>query len=243
MWTRPVDAAQVEAARRGDWSVVLTGLTPVPRDWFPPDLSGVEVLCLASGGGQQGPLLAAAGARVTVLDNSPRQLDQDRSVSDEHELGIRTQEGDMADLSRFGGESFDLVFHPVSNVFAPDVLPVWQETFRVLRPGGTLLAGFMNPAIYIFDNELYEETGDVETRYSLPFSEPRDLPPERLAAKLAKGEALEFGHTLSQQIGGQLLAGFQLVAMYESERSDKEWKGPLDEYMTAYIATRAIKPA
>jgi len=30
--------------------------------------------CLASGGGQQGPVLAAAGAHVTVFDNSPRQL-------------------------------------------------------------------------------------------------------------------------------------------------------------------------
>ena len=59
----------------GDWSVVLIGYEPVPRDWFPADLSGVDVLCLASGGGQQGPVLAAAGPRVTVLDNSPRQLD------------------------------------------------------------------------------------------------------------------------------------------------------------------------
>ena len=40
----------------------------MPADWF-GDLAGAPVLCLASGGGQQGPLLAAAGARVTVFDN------------------------------------------------------------------------------------------------------------------------------------------------------------------------------
>jgi SAM-dependent methyltransferase len=243
MWTRLVSAEQVEAARRGDWSIVLTGLTPVPRDWFPVELSGVDVLCLASGGGQQGPILAAAGARVTVFDNSPRQLGQDRTVSDAHDLAIRTVEGDMADLGAFADASFDLVFHPVSNAFAPDVRPVWCEAYRVLRSGGALLAGFMNPVIYMIDNDLYDETGEVELRYSLPFSEPRDLAPERLEARRANGEPLEFGHTLSDQIGGQLDAGFVLTALYENHRSDGEGKGPLDAYTTAYIATRAVKPA
>ncbi len=60
----------------------------------------------------------------------------------------------MRDLSAFADESFDLVFHPVSNLFVPEVRPVWNEAFRVLRRGGSLLAGFLNPAVYIFDLEL-----------------------------------------------------------------------------------------
>ena len=76
-WTRPVSPEVIASARTGDWSVVLIGHEPVPRDWFPADLSGVDLLCLASGGGQQGPVLAAAGATVTVFDNSPRQLGRD----------------------------------------------------------------------------------------------------------------------------------------------------------------------
>ena len=71
-WTRPVGPEVVARARAGDWSVVLIGYQPTPRDWFPGDLDGAAVLCLASGGGQQGPVLAAAGADVTVFDNSPR---------------------------------------------------------------------------------------------------------------------------------------------------------------------------
>lgn len=67
-WTRPVEPEVIARARAGDWSVVLIGYQPVPRGWFPADLAGVEVLCLASGGGQQGPVLSAAGAAVTVLD-------------------------------------------------------------------------------------------------------------------------------------------------------------------------------
>ena len=65
----------------GEWQIVLTPTKPIPRTWFPADLHGVDVLCLASGGGQQGPVLAAAGATVTVFDNSPRQLAQDRAVA------------------------------------------------------------------------------------------------------------------------------------------------------------------
>src|SRR5688572_433058 len=78
-WTVPVGPDVIAAARRGEWSVILTPTKPVPRDWFPP-LAGLEVLCLASGGGQQGPIFAAAGANVTAFDNSSAQLARDREV-------------------------------------------------------------------------------------------------------------------------------------------------------------------
>ena len=135
----------------------LTEQKQVPRDWFPADMNGVDILCLASGGGQQGPVLAAAGANVTVFDNSPRQLEQDRMVARRDGLRLVTVEGDMRDLSSFDDGSFDLVFHPVSNCFCPEVRPVWREAFRVLRQGGVLLAAFNNPAIYIFDGPLASE--------------------------------------------------------------------------------------
>src|SRR5688500_9706142 len=80
-WSRPVSPEVVAEARAGRWSVVLIGYRPVDRAWFPADLSGCRVLCLASGGGQQGPTLASAGAEVTVFDNSPRQLGQDELVA------------------------------------------------------------------------------------------------------------------------------------------------------------------
>jgi len=63
-WCEPVDAAVIAAARRGEWAVILTPNIPVPRHWL-GDLDGQRVLCLASGGGQQAPVLAAVGASVT----------------------------------------------------------------------------------------------------------------------------------------------------------------------------------
>jgi SAM-dependent methyltransferase len=235
-WTIPVSPEVIAAARNGEWSVLLTEHKAVPRSWFPPDLTGLDILCLASGGGQQGPVFAAVGGRVTVLDNSPRQLAQDRLVAKREGLEITTLEGDMRDLSAFADESFDLVFHPVSNVFVPEVRPIWQEAYRVLRPGGLLLAGFMNPAIYLFDFDLAEQ-GVFEVKYPLPFdaSQLSEAEQERLFGK--DDSPLEFSHSLEEQIGGQLEAGFVLLDLYEDEQDS-----PIGKYIPAYIATRAIKP-
>lgn len=234
-WTLPVSAEAIAAARRSDWSVVLTPTKPVPRDWFPP-LGGLEVLCLASGGGQQGPILAAAGAIVTVLDNSPAQLAQDRLVADREGLKIATVRGNMADLSAFGDDRFGLVFHPCSNCFVPEVRPVWREAFRVLKPGGVLLAGFANAALYIFDDALAEK-GELVVRHAVPYSDLASLTNEERRRYTDKDEPLVYGHTLEDQIGGQLDAGFVLTGFYE----DRDPDHPLAKFLPTFIATRVVK--
>jgi SAM-dependent methyltransferase len=237
-WTVPVGPEVIAAARRSDWSVLLTPTKPVPRRWF-PEMRGADVLCLASGGGQQGPVFAAAGARVTVLDNSPQQLARDRLVAAREGLAIATVLGQMADLSTFPDESFDLIFHPVSNVFAPAVRPVWCEAYRVLRRGGVLLAGFMNPAIYLFDLELADEQGVLEVRHTLPYSDLEDAPEERRRF-IEAGEPLEFSHSLEDQIGGQADAGFLIAGLYE-DRRPPEANDVVSRHLPVCIATRAVK--
>ena len=235
-WTQPVGPEAIARARTGDWSVVLIGYQGVPRSWFPADLFGAEVLCLASGGGQQGPVLSAAGATVTVLDNSPRQLDRDREVAAREGLDVRTVLGDIRDLSVFPDDSFDVVFHPVSNVFCPDLAPVWQESFRVLRVGGILMAGFMNPDIFIFDVAAQEERGELTVRYQLPFT-TLDLSASERQRSYGTGP-IEYSHSLTSQIGGQLAAGFVLTHLDEAPHH----AGATARYMSGYFATRAIKP-
>jgi SAM-dependent methyltransferase len=235
LWTQPVSPEAIARARTGDFSILLTEQKPVPREWFPP-LSGLDTLCLACGGGQQGPALAAAGANVTVFDNSPRQLDQDRLVAEREGLSnLKTVEGDMRDLSVFADESFDFIFHPVSNLFIPEVRPVWREAFRVLRHGGTLLAGFMNPVFYMFDLEK-ADNGILEVRYKLPHADSDH--PEIAEKLIAAGDALEHSHSLTDQLGGQMDAGFHIVGMYE----DYHGTSAVSEYTPTYIATRAFKP-
>ena len=239
-WTVPVTAEQIAAARRGDWHIVLTPTRPVPREWYPP-LPGCPVLCLASGGGQQGPILAAAGADVTVLDNSPRQLAQDFLVAAREGLSLRTVEGDMADLHMFEDETFGLIVHPVSNVFAPDVRSVWREAYRVLRHGGVLMAGFNNPDWYLFDHELAERTGEIKVAYRLPYSDIGSLSPAQLQEYMRQGWPLEYSHSLESQIGGQLEAGLVLTHLFE-DRYPAGDADPVADYLFPFIATRAVKP-
>jgi SAM-dependent methyltransferase len=234
-WTVPVSSEAVARARNGDWSIVLTPTKPVPAHWFPPE-NGLQVLCLASGGGQQGPILAAAGANVTVFDNSPAQLAQDRLVADRDGLRIETAQGDMADLSVFIDCRFDLIIHPVSNIFVPDVKPVWREAYRVLRPGGSLLSGFMNPVHSLFDYFALER-GEFRVTHRIPYSNQEILTDENRARLAEQDAPLEFGHTLADQIGGQIAAGFALTGFYEDIDPDTI----LGMYIPSYIATKATK--
>jgi SAM-dependent methyltransferase len=237
-WTIPVTSQQIAEARQGKWEIYLTPSRPVPKAWFPP-LQGASVLCLASGGGQQGPILSAAGAKVTVFDNSPRQLEQDRLVAERDGLQLETVEGDMRDLSVFPDDSFDLIVHPVSNTFIPDVKPVWREAYRVLRPGGSLLSGFDNPVLHIFDEEAYDG-GELVVANTIPYSDAESLSTEELEIHRREGIPLEFGHTLNDQIGGQVEAGFVITGFYEDRYPQAE-NDLLSKYLATFMATRAIK--
>ena len=236
-WTVPVDSEVIQQARAGKWEIFLTSSRPVPGNWFPV-LDGLSVLCLAGAGGQQAPILAAAGAQVTVLDNSPAQLGQDDLVAQREGLTIKTVEGDMADLSMFEDETFGLIVHPCSNCFVPDVRPVWREAFRVIRPGGVLLAGFVNPLVYLFNAEALE-TGDLTVTQTLPWSTVETVSQEELAQRKADGEPLWFGHLLTDQIGGQIDAGFMLGGFYEDDHGDDD---QLSRFTPWLIGTRAIRP-
>jgi ubiquinone/menaquinone biosynthesis C-methylase UbiE len=231
-WTIPVKEEELENVRNGNWGIVLTPNKPVPKEWF-PTLSGLKVLGLASGGGQQGPILATLGADVTIFDNSEKQLQQDKILSDKFNLDIKTVQGDMKDLTVFADNSFDLIFNPCSVVFVDNVLPVWRECFRVLKPGGILMTGLINPIALQLDEE------SLKLVYKQPFSDLYSLPKEKLEDLKNKNEPLVFGHSLTDQIGGQLDAGFNLTAMFE-DTWDVENK--MDDFMPSFIGARAVKP-
>lgn len=238
-WTQPFAASVIQKARMGEWSVLLTPDKAVPNEWFPP-LKGVNVLGLAASGGQQGPIFAAAGAHVTILDNSPQQLQQDQKVATREELDIRLIQGDMADLSVFPDASFDLIFNPCSIVFVEDVLPVWKECFRVLKPGGDLLVGCANPVAYSLDPYAQKE-GILKLKYALPYSDRTSITEEERIQLYGKNEPFAFGHTLQDLIGGQLDAGFQLIGFYE-DTNQEDPEDLLQKLMPTYFATRARKP-
>ena len=113
-WGTPISHETFLNAKNGSWDVVLTPTKPVPHAWF-GDLSGKRVLGLASGGGQQMPIFAALGAECTVLDYTPSQLESERLVAEREGYQIDIVRADMTKPFPFPDESFDLIFHPVSN--------------------------------------------------------------------------------------------------------------------------------
>jgi len=237
-WTIPVSPEVITKAKQGIWHVLLTPWKPVPSEWF-PDLKGKDLLCLASAGGQQAPIFATAGANVAVLDLSPKQLEQDEKVALREKLNLKTILGDMSTLSVFPDESFDLIFHPVSNCFITDVKPVWREAHRVLRPNGILLSGFTNPVAYLFEDSDPVELINLEIVNKIRYSDLESLTELQKEECIQKGFPFEFGHTLEDQIGGQIEAGFIIDGFYEDKHHLKNH--PIYNYISTFIATRAVK--
>lgn len=228
-WGVPLSHEVYEKALAGDWSVVLTPTKPVPREWF-GELRGKKLLGLASGGGQQIPLFTAAGAECTVLDYSEKQLESERLVAKREGYDVRIIRADMTKPLPFDDGEFDIIFHPVSNCYVREVLPIWRECYRVLKKGGRLLAGLDNGINFLFDDD---ETKMVNALPYDPLSNPAQY-----EAAMKSDIGIQFSHTIEEQIGGQLKAGFTLADVY----GDTNGEGYLHELnVPAFWATLAIK--
>ncbi|WP_121610753.1 class I SAM-dependent methyltransferase [Mesobacillus foraminis] len=237
VYTRAVSKEMIQKSRNGEWEITVTTGKPVPRNWFPNSLKGKKILCLASGGGQQGPVLAAAGATVTVTDLSKKQLEKDEFVANRDGLTLNTVQGDMTDLSVFDDEVFDIVVHPVANLFVENISPVWKEASRVLKNKGILISGFANPLLFIFDDE-EDRKGNLVVKNSIPSSSFDHLTEDEIREYINAKHTIEFGHTLEDQIQGQVDAGFVIAGLYEDDFGGSR---PLDKYIKSFIATKAVK--
>ncbi|WP_112180466.1 MULTISPECIES: class I SAM-dependent methyltransferase [Paraliobacillus] len=236
-YTQSVSSEIIEQSKNGEWEITVTTEKSVPRNWFPKSLAGLKILCLASGGGQQGPVLAAAGADVTVIDISKKQLKQDEKVAERNGLTLKTVQGDMSDLSEFENEYFDIVVNPVSNLFVKDVRLVWNEVSRVLKNNGILIAGFTNPLLWIFDDK-QERKGNLDVKHPIPSSTLDYLPEDKVQDYINSSQTIEYAHTLEDQMKGQIDAGFVISGFYEDDFGGSR---VLDKYIKTFIATRAIK--
>ncbi|MBQ6589426.1 MAG: class I SAM-dependent methyltransferase [Butyrivibrio sp.] len=228
-WGKPISHEVFLQAKEGNWDVVLTPTKNVPHHWF-GNLKGKKVLGLASGGGQQMPIFAALGAECTVLDYSEKQLESEKLVSVREGYDIRIVRADMTKRLPFEDEEFDLIFHPVSNCYVKEVKPIWKECYRVLKKGGSLLSGVDYYINYIVDLE------EKEIVNALPF----DPLTNEVYRKMLEEEddGMQFSHTLEEQLGGQLEAGFTLIELFE----DTNGSGRLhDMNIPAYMALRAKK--
>ena len=228
-WGIPISHEEYVKATEGEWKMVLTPTKPVPKEWF-GDLNGKRILGLASGGGQQMPIFAALGAECHVLDYSKRQIESELSVAAREGYEIKTYRADITKPLPFDDGYFDLIFHPVSNCYIKDVEAVWRECYRVLKKGGRLLAGLDNGVNFLFDDDESHVTG------YLPFDPLTN--PEQMATLQKEDCGVQFSHTIEEQIGGQLKAGFTLADVFD----DTNGEGFLHDHgVPSFWATLAIK--
>ena len=228
-WGQAISHETYTAAKHGKWELFLTPTKPVPHAWF-GEIAGKKILGLASGGGQQMPIFAALGADCTVMDYSEEQLKSERMVSEREGYSICIIRGDMTQRFPFEDEEFDMVFHPVSNCYVEEVKPIWKECWRVLKHGGVLIAGTDHYVNYIVDND------EEKIINHLPFNPLKD--PEQMKQLQEDDGGVQFSHSLEEQIGGQLEAGFILTNLF----ADTNGEGRLRELnIPTFLAMRSEK--
>ncbi len=228
-WGQPITHDIYMNTLNGEWDVYLTPTKAVPHEWF-GDIKDKCILGLASGGAQQMPIFAALGAKCTLLDYSTKQCESDRQFALNEGYDITVLQEDMSKPLPFEDETFDLIFHPVSNVYVEDVKSIFKECYRVLKKGGILLSGLDTGINFMVD------INQEKIVNRLPFNPLKD---EKLYKEsLENNDGIQFSHTLEEQIGGQLQAGFILLDLYE----DTNGEGRLHELnIPSFVATKAIK--
>jgi SAM-dependent methyltransferase len=187
---------------------------------------GKDVLCLAGGGGQQSVAFALLGARVTVLDFAPTQLQRDREAAACHGVELRTLAGDMRDLSGLPPKCFDLIHQPLSLNYVPDTDAVFREVAHAIRTGGLYRLTIANPLVQGLDEQDWDGQGyplrqpyaDGEIRFDDPhwYVEAAD------GSVAALQRPREFRHTFSTLINELTSRGFVILGLWEDASGDPD---------------------
>ena len=192
-------------------------LVPVPDslvEMYPvhllAEVRGRDVLCLASGGGQQSAVFGLLGSRVTVVDLTEGQLAGDRLAAEQHRYPVTAIQADMRDLSCLGDETFDMVWQAPSLSYVPDLRPVFDEVCRVLRPGGVYRAEFGNPATQFLDMDAWDGEG---YRVTVPYA----------VRRLEEDDRADFRHFLSDIFNGLVGAGLSILEVQEAPHHFRPW--------------------
>ncbi|MEI6540130.1 MAG: class I SAM-dependent methyltransferase [Planctomycetota bacterium] len=185
------------------------------RGWLPESVAGLNVLCLASGGGWQSILYAAAGANVTVVDLSESMLRLDTREAKRRRFRVQTVHTSMDDLSMFADESFDIVHQPVSSCYVPDLKPVYAGIARVLRSHGLYISQHKQPVSLQISHRSERQQFVIGVEYY----HEGPLPQQQDTAYRESG-ATEYLHRLDQIVGDLCLAGFVIEDLREPKRAD-----------------------
>ncbi len=214
-------------------------LDPAPErlmNFYPPNLlsniAGKDVLCLASGGGQQSAVFGLLGANVTVVDLAEGQLAGDRAAAEHYGYPVKTIRADMRDLGALAAGMFDLVFQAPSMAYVPEVRDVYREVARVLRPGGRYRVQFTNPATEFVDPSDWDGQGYRITR---PYA-------ERVRHRDDGG--IEFRHFMSDIFNGLVESGLSIEQVEEDPHFRRQIPGAMpgrwDHWLTCIVGFAVV---
>lgn len=228
-WGKPITHEQFLLAKKGQFPLFLTPTIPMPKSWI-KGIEGKKVLGLASGGGQQMPLLSALGAHCTVIDITDEQLESERLVSTREGYPIVIVKGDITKPLPFKDASFDFIINPVSLVYCEKIEPIFKECARVLKKGGILIGGYDNGINFITD----EKEKEIKNRF--PYNPLVNK--EQEEEMMREDAGYEFSHTSIETISALLKAGFSLDECYQ----DYNGEGHLNElHIPTFFALKAWK--
>lgn len=242
-WDQMAETGHVLCKPVADAELLNPLKTVDPAGWLSDGIQGWNVLCLAAGGGRHGPLYAAAGANVTVVDLSPGMLELDRQVAAERKLAVRTCETSMDDMPMLESAEFDLVIHPVSTCYLPSVEKLFPEIARVTRPGGLYISQHKQPANLQASLQTY--TGNYVFEHAYYDNSP--VPVAREPSKLREPNTREFAHSLQSLLGGMCSAGFAIESLIEPYHAKPD--APVGSfhhrcrYIAPYMRVKARKAA
>ena len=231
VFTRPISDEELADARKAiDGWALAEGIV------------SKRILCLACGGGRQGPAYSKHGGIVTVVDISDAQLEIDRQLARKHLLDLRTVRGSMDDLSMFGDGAFDIVIQPVSTCYVPDIGKVYREVARVTAAGGLYISQHKQPV------SLQADTARSTRGYEIvePYYRTEPLPQVQGSIHREHG-TLEYLHRWEQLIGNLCRAGFVIEDAAEPNHSDPASRpgtfGDRSRYIPPYIRLKARRVA
>lgn len=219
-WTASATKEQLNDARQGNLTLKFFE-KKVPKEWL-EDIKGKKVLCLAGAGGLQAPLLACAGADVTVIDISNKMLEKDRKIAIRENLKIDIIKGNMCELSMFGDNYFDYIINPPSLMYIPELSVVFKECYRVLNKGGVFIMMAPNPINYVCDYINDDQGGYYKVVHRMPFC----------SKDYDNSDWIEYGHTMEDYLGRMIEVGFVINGYVECQ---------MEDITELHFMTRAIK--
>ena len=214
-----------------------------PLGWLGGEVTGKRILCLGAGGGRHGPMLASAGAQVTVVDISPKMLKLDLELAEARGLQVQTVETSIDDLSMLPEAEYEAVMQPVSTCYVPDIRLAYRELARVMQLGGIYISRHKQPTNLQIDLAPAPNGFVIDAPYYLDGA----LSPAKRSGPHREQGTMEFLHRWGDLLGGLCEAGFVIEAATEPKFADSlaqpgsfEYRG---QYVAPYIQLRARRTA